>query len=272
VTDVLAALRSGLEAGRIIPYLGPATLALDPTLAVPASLHDLAVALEKKVALPARARGNVWAAAQFIESRRHRKTLEKLMADIFASTVAPNALHRWLAGLDLPLIVDTWYDDAMAGALAGRARWGTIQAVTRNGKHEDVWFRAIAPDGTVRPPAEADGWDCILYKPHGAMRPTCDFLLSDSDYVEVLAVIDIQDPIPPQIQQRRSTCGFAFFGCRFDDQTGRTFARQIAKRSAGPHYAVIADALTRNEQRFLDEMKIERIDLPLAEAVSRLTA
>jgi hypothetical protein len=272
MTD-FAELRRGFETGRLVPYLGPETLALDAPSPVPASLPDLALALERKVALPARARGKVWAAAQFIESRRHRKTLEKLVTQIFAPEVVPNRLHRWLAGLELPMIVDAWYDDAMVRAMAGRqARWGILQAVTRNGKHEDIWYRALAPDGTVRPTAEADGWDCILYKPHGAVRPLCDFLLSDPDYVEVLTVIDIQEPIPPQIQKRRGTCGFVFLGCRFDDQTCRTFARQIIKRSAGPHYAVIAGEITGKEQRFLDAQKIGRIDLPLAEAVSRLMA
>jgi hypothetical protein len=268
LNDAFAALRNGLKARRLIPYLGPETLLVDTAPEVPTSNRDLAVALERKVALPARARGNIWAAAQFIESRRHRKTVEKLMAGIFAPPAQPNTLHRWLAEIKPLLIVDTWYDDAMATALSGD--WGMIQAVTRNGKHEDIWFRAVAPDGGIRPIAEADGWGSILYKPHGTVRPSCDFLLSDSDYVEVLTEIDIQTPIPPEVRRRRGECGFAFLGCRFRDQMERTFARQIAKRSAGPHYAVIAGETTRNEQRFLDEIKIERIDLPLAEAVSRL--
>jgi hypothetical protein len=47
----------------------------------------------------------------------------------------------------------------------------------------------------------------------------------------------------------------------------RSYARQIMKRSSGPHYAILPDVeLTRNEKRFLDEMQITRLDLPLVGA------
>ncbi len=48
---------------------------------------------------------------------------------------------------------------------------------------------------------------------------------------------------------------FLFLGCRFDDQMLRTYARQITKRSAGGHVAVVDMAtLSRNEGRFLSEI------------------
>ena len=268
MTDVPARIADGLATGQLIPYLGPETLLLGSSVPVPTSSRALAECLGAKVALPARARGNVWAAAQFIETRRHRQTLSKLMAEIFGAPVLPNPLHRWLASLTLPLIVDAWYDGAMAAALTGD--WGQIQAVTRNGKHEDVWFRPLRPDDTTAAAEEADGWATILYKPHGAVRPNGEFLLSDSDYVEVLTEIDIQTPIPPQVRERRKNRGFVFLGCRFRDQMERIFARQIMKRSAGPHFAILNGTTTRNEQRFLDETTIERIDLPLDKALSQL--
>jgi hypothetical protein len=43
------------------------------------------------------------------------------------------------------------------------------------------------------------------------------------------------------------------------------------KRSAGPHYAVLADAPTRMESRFLAEQGITRIALPLADVAAALT-
>jgi hypothetical protein len=70
---------------------------------------------------------------------------------------------------------------------------------------------------------------------------------------------------------RRSALGFVFLGCRFDDQMLRTFARQIAKRSAGPNIWVAEDAaLTRNERAFLAEQSIALIDAPLADALAAL--
>ena len=64
-----------------------------------------------------------------------------------------------------------------------------------------------------------------------------------------------------------------FFGCRFRDQLTRTYARQVMKRSAGPHFAVLPAAeLTRNELRFIAEQGIAVIDRPLADAAATLVA
>ncbi len=48
-------------------------------------------------------------------------------------------------------------------------------------------------------------------------------------------------------------------------------ARQVMKRSKGPHFAVAEmSALTRNERRFYDDQRIEIIDLPLVEAAEAI--
>lgn len=269
--DAVSILGRGLTDGVFVPYLGSEVLSLDGPPPVPASCLELAAALAARTGVPGRIRKNVWSSAQYIESYKHRLTLKRLMEAIFAPAVSPNALHRWLAGLHPPMIVDTWYDGAMAAALAAADEaWGQIQAVTRNGKHEDIWYRPLNADQTQADMAAVPDWPTLLYKPNGAVHPNGEFLLSDSDYVEVLTEIDIQTPIPAAVVARRARRGFAFLGCRFRDQMDRIFARQIMKRSAGPHYAVIDGELTKNEARFLDEMHIERIDRPLAVVVATL--
>ena len=92
-----------------------------------------------------------------------------------------------------------------------------------------------------------------------------NFLVSDSDYVEVLTEIDIQTPIPEAVQQLRTDRHFLFLGCRFRTQLERTFARQIMKRSSDKHWAVLPGELSRNEARFLKEQNIQRLDMPLEE-------
>ena len=96
-----------------------------------------------------------------------------------------------------------------------------------------------------------------------------NFLVSDTDFVEVLTEIDIQTPIPAIVQQLRTDRHFLFLGCRFSTQLERTFARQIMKRSSDLHWAVLPGELTRNEARFLAEQNIKRIDMPL-DAFARL--
>ena len=74
----------------------------------------------------------------------------------------------------------------------------------------------------------------LVYKPIGGHQPAGNYLVSDSDYVEVLTEIDIQTPIPPEVQALRSGRNFLFLGCRFDDQLTRSFARQIMKALERP--------------------------------------
>jgi hypothetical protein len=266
-------VRSELRAGRLAPYLGPGLLSLAPSPAIPTSYPELAQFLGSKVSLPRRARGNAWAAAQFIESRQHRSSVTALMAQAFSGAVAPLPLHRFLVDLAPPLIVDTWYDSALRQAFAGKAGFVEVQGITRAGIGEARWFRAYDAAGETLPMEAASSAKTLVYKPHGGVQPASNFLISDADYVEVLTEIDIQNPIPECVRARRTELGFLFLGCHFDDQMLRTYARQIQKRSRGPNYALFERAeLTRMERRFASEIGLRVVVCPLSEAVERLLA
>jgi SIR2-like domain len=261
-----------LSRGTIIPYLGSGLSELTKP-AVPTTPEGLAAFFGTKVALPRRAKGNAWAAAQHIESMKHRSTVTALMAEAFAPPVEPSALHHRLATLSLPMIVDTWYDGAMRTALAGRDDWGEVQGISRAGIGEDRWYRFYEPSGAEASRSAAETWTTLVYKPHGSIAPAKNFLISDADYVEVLTEIDIQTPIPDTVKDRRTERSFLFIGCRFHDQLLRSYARQITKRSMGPHFAIVEpDALTKNERRFVVSQGITPIAVPLGEAVDILLA
>ncbi|CAI8962990.1 SIR2 family NAD-dependent protein deacylase [Methylocaldum szegediense] len=265
-------LAEDLAAGRIIPYLGPGVLGLGPNSAVPSSPEALVELITAKVTVPHKIRKNLTAASQYVENFKHRKTLVSLLQEAFRSPPEPNVLHVFLANLPnpLPLIVDVWYDASMAAALASRTDFGQVQGVSR-AEHLGEWVHYFRADGTKAEPEEAAGWATLLYKPLGSISPASNFIISDSDYVEVLTEIDIQTPIPDRVKEIRTGRGFLFLGCHFRNQLERNYARQIMKRSGGQHFAVLEGELTRNEARFLKEQGIERIDMPLAEFVAELT-
>ncbi|MGQ0682647.1 SIR2 family NAD-dependent protein deacylase [Bradyrhizobium sp.] len=268
----LADVAARLRAGTIVPYLGPGLTELSKP-AVPMSPEALAVFFGTKVALPRRAKGNAWAAAQHIESNKHRSTVTALMAEAFAVPVEPTALHRYLASLRLPMIVDAWYDGAMRAALGARKDWGEVQGITRAGIGEDRWYRFYDADGAEVNRGAADAWTTLLYKPHGSIAPAKNFLISDADYVEVLTEIDIQTPIPDVVKDRRAERSFVFIGCRFNDQLLRTYARQVTKRSSALHYAIVEpETLSRNELRFLVGQGLIPIAVPLPRVTEILAA
>lgn len=259
-------IRSGLGQGSVIPYLGAGVWQLVANACpVPDTPQALAERLTARVSVPHKLRKNLTGAAQFIENFKHRKTLSTLMTETFQGQAKPTQLHAFIAELgQLPLIVNTWYDDAMRLALAERNNWGEIQGVSQS-EHYGQWVHYFSADGALAQAADASLWDTILYHPLGSVAPAGNFIVSDSDYVEVLTEIDIQTPIPDIVQEIRRDRNFLFLGCRFSNQLERTFARQIMKRSSAHHWAIIEGELSRNEQRFLDEQNIIRIDSALAE-------
>jgi hypothetical protein len=219
---------------------------------------------------------NLTAAAQFMENFKHRKSVVAGMNTAFQPEMVPTALHRLVAELAPPLVVHAWYDRLPQRALAatGNSEWGMIQGVSQ-AEHFGTWTHAFRSDGSqVRPEtldAELTTWNTLLYQPLGSISPAANFLVSDSDFVEVLTEIDIQTPIPARVQQIRTGRNFLFLGCRFRNQLDRIFAHQIMKRSSARHWAILPEEPTRNEARFLAEHHIERIDMPLAEAITALS-
>ena len=263
MTDLIQDIARSLDSGSVIPYMGPDMLALCADVKVPATPLALAESMTARVSVPHKIRKRLTQAAQFIENFKHRKSVVHLMNEAFAATPAPSPLQLALAASNAGLWVDTWYDDSFAAALkATPGEWSQVQGLSQS-EHFGDWTGAYAADGSLLPdhPAVAER---LLYKPLGSHGPSSNYLVSDSDYVEVLTEIDIQTPIPAAVQAHRTGRSFLFLGCRFDDQLTRCFARQIMKRSSERHWAVLPEEPTRMEARFLAEQNITRIALPLA--------
>lgn len=274
ISSKLQEISLALATGTVVPYLGPEVLTLNAaTCHVPATPAELVKLLTSKVSVPHKIRNNLTAAAQFIENFKHRKSVVSLMAEAYAPSVEPNALHGYIAGISKKplLIVDTWYDDAMSKALAGHTNWGQIQGLSQ-AEHFGHWVNYFNNEGNETQASEADAWTTVLYKPLGSIAPAKNFIISDSDFVEVLTEIDIQTPIPARVQELRVGANFLFLGCRFNNQLTRTYARQIMKRSSDIHWAVIEGQLTRMEKKFIAEQNITQIDMPLDEFVQWLKA
>ncbi len=287
---MLGEIHAAFDRGDVVPYLGPGVLALaGKECALPCSPETLVAKLTAAAAVPHKIRNNLTAAAQFIENFKHRKTVAAIMKKAFDAPTAPTALHRWLAARPkLPLLVNAWYDDLPQKALSARSAWGMAQGVSQ-AEHFGEWVHYFRPDGSrikglahapdglgAKAPADAPdetlSWTTLLYQPIGSVAPAANFIISDSDYVEILTEIDIQTPIPEAVRSIRRGKSFLFVGCRFSSQLERSFARQIMKRSSDRHFAVLPEAPTRNEEKFLREQNIVRIGMTLDSFAAKLIA
>lgn len=270
--EAAGTIRKGLLSGQVIPYLGPGVLALaGEGCPLPAAPEVLVDRLTAKASVPHKIRKILTAAAQFIENFKHRKTVKAAMTEAFATPVRPTALHRYLAAVPgLPLVVHAWYDDLPQRALAGAKGWGIVQGVSQ-AEYFGEWVHYFDGETLNRAEAaDAERWKPLLYQPLGSVSPSANFLVSDSDFVEVLTEIDIQTPIPEAVRNIRKGRHFLFLGCRFSTQLERIFAQQIIKRSSDRHWAILPEEPTRNEKRFLAQYNIQRIPMPLAEFTALL--
>lgn len=270
--EAIQQLVDGLRGGRVVPYLGPGVLGLIPDAPVPAAPETLVALLVAKATVPHKIRNRLTQAAQFIENFKHRKSVVSLMNDAFARVPTPSALHNWIAKIAPPLVVESWYDDTLIQAFANvrpQGDWGQVQGLSQS-EHFGTWTAFYDAQGQLAESCSPN-WKSLVYRPIGGHAPAGNYLVSDSDYVEVLTEIDIQTPIPAEVQALRKGRSFLFMGCRFNDQLTRTFARQIMKRSSDRHFAVLPDEPTRMEARFLEENNVVRINRSLAEVAALLT-
>ncbi|MHB1743215.1 MAG: SIR2 family NAD-dependent protein deacylase [Acidobacteriaceae bacterium] len=267
---VLNCIAQSFHEGNAIPYLGPGVLSLDG-IQFPASQDDLVVRLTAKASVPHKVRNNLGAAAQFIENFKHRSTVTQAMTEAFSADARPSSLHRLLMSMPaLPLVVHAWYDDLPQKALRLRSSWGMAQGVAQS-EHFGTWVHYYNADGShagVEFAGRPADWKTLLYQPLGSVWPARNYLVSDSDFVEVITEIDIQTPLPGPVQEIRKNRNFLFLGCRFSKQIDRLFAHQIMKRSSQKHWAILPEEPTRNEARFMEEHSIERIPMTLGEFVS----
>lgn len=270
--ETIQHLIDGLHGGRVVPYLGPGVLGLIPDVPVPAAPEALVALLVAKATVPHKIRNRLTQAAQFIENFKHRKSVVSLMNEAFARVPNPSALHNWIAQMAPPLVVESWYDDTLIQAFANvrpQGDWGQVQGLSQS-EHFGTWTAFYDAQGQLAESCSPN-WKSLVYRPIGGHAPAGNYLVSDSDYVEVLTEIDIQTPIPAEVQALRKGRSFLFMGCRFNDQLTRTFARQIMKRSSDRHFAVLPDEPTRMEARFLEENNVVRINRSLAEVAALLT-
>lgn len=270
----LEAIARCFDAGNAIPYLGPGVLSLDECQ-LPNSQDTLVARLTAKASVPHKVRKNLGAAAQFIENFKHRSTVTNSMTEAFSGDAQPTSLHTLLMGLPaLPLVVHAWYDDLPQKALRGRVGWGMAQGVSQS-EHFGNWIHYYNADGSlagVEAAGRSNAWKTVLYQPLGSVWPASNYLVSDSDFVEVITEIDIQTPIPKCVKEIRTGRSFLFLGCRFSTQLERLFAHQIMKRSSQKHWALLPEEPTRNETRFLEEHSIERVAITLSDFVSQFSA
>jgi len=258
-----APILAGLADGSVVPYLGAGALAgvVDPATgrAIPADSDSLILAMNDGKPMAPKLMYEFPRAAMNVELKRGRSTLGKFLDRTYRDTAwSDSALHAWLAGQDLPYVVDTNRDTQMQKAYAGRPHTLIVGLARIGGT--DYRFKLFQSDGSSYQAIDQGAVNVslpVIFKPLGTPLPESHYIASDADFVDYLTELMGGFGIPAFVKRMRQGRKYLLLGMRLTRDTERMVLSDIIFGGAGG-WALIPHA-TDKEKRFLDKQGIELV-------------
>ncbi|OUD13136.1 SIR2 family protein [Thioflexithrix psekupsensis] len=277
MTDTtFTALIDGLKAGQIVPYLG--AYALDGAVntqtgePIPADSDSLILAMNNGQPMSPKLMYEFPRAAMNQELKRGRSFLSKFLTQLYGETEwTTPVLYDWLAGLNLPYLIDINRDTLLQQNYAQRDHM-LIVGISRTGG-TDYRFRLFVyrvgagyEEVTLE---NAPAGLPILFKPMGTPKPDPTYIASDADYVDYITELMGGFAIPDFLKTYRKEKQYLLLGMRLTRDTERMVLSDIIYAAAQPitGWALIPDA-TEKEVRFCKRIGIEVIDAGVPELLS----
>lgn len=271
----LAAWKTGIAAGDIVPILGPDSQTGSTDAAgepLPAQGRDLILALNGGKPMSPKLMAEFSRAAMNIEFKHGRKFVERFLTALYetrAWSVSPQM--RWIAEARPRCVIDLNRDSVLLDLFRDTPHV-LIQAAARLSK-ADPRYRAFrsgdagyaAVDEAAEGAALGRGELPMLFKPLGCARPAPSYIASDADYVDFITELMGGFALPPFFKTWRTGKRYLIAGVRLAKDTERMIVRDIVY-GANPEGAgwLVAENPTPKERRFAQQLGFEVIDAPLA--------
>jgi hypothetical protein len=263
---MLSGLRAALKRGELIPVLGAGIFegAHDRSgTPLPFDSHSLILALNNNRPMPPRLMLEYPRAAMQIEQRRGRSVLEGLFSRIYDAGFEPLPIQRVIADLMPPVVVDLNRDGGVQELyssfdhtlLVGTARIaGDAPRYQLYDYHQGAYHPVDTLEHLDKP---------LLIKPMGALGPERSLILSDADFVDWLTEAVAGFALPPIVKEWRKKRDWLFLGCRFERDTDRMVARELAGELSGGYW-LFEGTPTKAETRFVQTHNLRIIPASLA--------
>ncbi|TWH77432.1 SIR2-like protein [Azomonas agilis] len=268
--EILARLKSG----HVVPYLGPGILqgVIAPTTGQPLPVTDEAMILAMTGGQPMSPRlmYELSRAAMHLENKKGRSFIERFMTKTYGGEGwTPAPVHRWLASLNLPYIIDCNRDTLLQQCYADRAHTLVVGCARLMGTHyrfeiyqwQDGSYQAITQE-------QANPELPVLFKPLGTPLPKPTYIASDADYVDYITELMGGFAIPSWLKTKRKDCQYLFLGLHFSRDTERMVMSDLiydAAPDAG--WAFIAEPSPK-ERKVCSRKKIELIEKDWSELLA----
>lgn len=270
-TPNLNELIDRLQAGSLVPYLGPGVLAdvvhSDTGAPMPADSDSLILAMNGGQPMAPRLMWEFPRAAMNVELKRGRAAVNRFLTETYGDRGwSRAALHDRLAELKPAYVVDINRDTQLQESYAttphllvrGIARVGGTDYRFAIHQHDGSGYREVTQE-------QADAGLPVLFKPMGSPLPTPTYIASDADYVDYLTELMGGFAVPAFLKRYRQGRRYLFLGLRFTRDTERMVMSDIIHGAAAPAgWALIAEP-TDKERRFCQRLGIEIIEAELEE-------
>jgi len=270
---------SGLQAGDVVPYLGPYALNGATNVAtgepIPADSDSLIIAMNDGKPMAPKLMYEFPRAAMNLELKRGRSFVNRFLTRLYGEQRwTSTALHDWLAALQLPYIIDINRDTLLQEAYATQPHT-LIVGISRIGG-TDYRFKLHHYDGQAYREIGLDELDSslpILFKPMGTPRPEAQFIASDADYVDYITELMGGFGIPPFLKLYRQNKRYLLLGMRLNRDTERMVLADILYGANKPDsgWALIPEANDK-ERRFCKKLGLEIIEADIADLLAATQA
>ncbi|GAB6040592.1 SIR2 family protein [Endothiovibrio diazotrophicus] len=257
---------AGLDAGDVVPYLGADALRGVSGVAdgqpIPADSDSLILAMNNGRPMAPKLMYEFPRAAMNLELKKGRKFITRFLTKLYGETEwTVSELHRWLAGRELPYIVDINRDLQLQNLYSGRPHT-LILGVARIGGTE-YRFKLFHSDGTAYREVSLDEVDTslpVLFKPHGSPQPEANYIASDADFVDYITELMGGFSIPPFLKQQRKDKRYLLLGMRLLRDTQRMVLSDIIYDAARPSGWVLIPEPTAKERRFCEKRGLSVVE------------
>jgi hypothetical protein len=269
MSDVeLSELKTGVENGTIVPYLGAGVLTgsfhTETGEPIPADSDSLILAMNGGRPMAPRLMYEFARAAMDVELKRGRTTVNRFLDDLYANqTWSQSPLHAWLETVKPQYVVDINRDIQLQQSYA-KTPHTLIRGISRVGG-TDYRFRIHHHDGEKYSEKEIDQSEVdpslpVLFKPMGSPLPDATYIASDADYVDYITELMGGFAIPSFLKSARKGKQYLFMGLRMNRDTERMVLSDIIYAAGQPAgWALIAEPNDK-ERRFCKKMNIEIVE------------
>lgn len=263
---VIKEILADLIKGDLVPYLGPGVLH-DVTdrvsgQPIPADSDSLILAMTGGQPMAPRLMYEFPRAAMHLENKKGRSFIERFLTQTYGGdnwTVSP--VHRWLASLNLPYVIDSNRDTQLQHAYAGRPHTLIVGAARLTAS--PYRFDLYQYDGQHYRPVDLRDVDTdlpVLFKPLGTPLPSPNYVASDADFVDYITELMGGFAIPAWIKLQRRNKRYLFLGMRFNRDTERmVMSDMIHDAAPDAGWVLIADPSPK-ERKFCERKQLQLIE------------